>query len=86
MMLKAGGVADINSYNTLIKACAEARDVAIGVHWLSLMLKAVILANTFSYLTMIRACAGARDTARADHSLSMRLKIGFEAQPSLTAK
>ena len=32
MMLQAGGEANTISYNTVIKACAEARDVATAEH------------------------------------------------------
>ena len=57
MMLKAGVVADTISYNTVIKACAEAGDVARAEHWLSMISKAGFNADTISYSTVIQACA-----------------------------
>ena len=56
-MLKVGVDADTISYNTVIKACAEAGDVARAEHWMSVMLKAGVEANTISYSTVIKACA-----------------------------
>ena len=47
-MLKVGVEANTISYNTVIKACAEARDVARAEYWLSTMLKAGVEANTIS--------------------------------------
>ena len=80
MMWKAGVEADIISYNTVMKACAEASDVARAEHWMSTMLKAGVKANTVSYTTVIKACAAARDVARAEHWLSMMLKAKQQQQ------
>jgi len=67
MMLKAGVEADIFSYSTMIKACAEACDAARAEHWLSMTLNGGVEINNISYTTMIKACAEARDLARAEH-------------------
>ena len=54
MMLKAGVVADTVSYNTVNKACAQARDVAKAEHWTCMTLKAGAGADTISYNKVIR--------------------------------
>ena len=59
-MLKAGVVADTISYNTVIEACAEAREVAKAQHWLCMTWKAGVEADAISYITVIEASATAR--------------------------
>ena len=54
MMLKAGVVADTISYNTVIRAFAEARDVARAKHWPCMMWKASVEVDAISYITVIR--------------------------------
>ena len=44
-MLKAGVEADTISYSTVIKACAEARDVARAEHWMSTMLNVLTMVS-----------------------------------------
>ena len=53
------------SYNAVIKACAEAQDVARAEFWLSKMLAAGVEADIISYKAMFKACAGVRDAATA---------------------
>ena len=67
MMMEAGVEANTISYNTVIKACAEAHDLARTEHWVSKMIEAGGEANTISYSTVIMACAEARDVPRAEH-------------------
>ena len=54
------------SHDTVIKACAEARDAARAKHWVPMMMKAGVETNTISY---------------SDQELwmSMMLKAGVEA-------
>ena len=65
--MKAGVEANTISYNSVIKACAEACEVATAEHWISMILKAGVEANTIIYNIVIKACAGARDSAGAKH-------------------
>ena len=66
------------SYNTVITACAAARDETRALRWLSTMLEANVEINTSSYNTVIQACSEARDEARAEHWLSTMLKASVE--------
>ena len=61
MMLKAGVDADTISYITVIRPCAEARDVAKAEPWLCMMLKAGVEVDTVSCITVTKACAKARE-------------------------
>ena len=67
--------ANTTSYNTVIKACAEAHNVARAERFMPMMLKAGVEANTISYNTVIKTCAETRD----EHWMSMMLKAGVEA-------
>ena len=79
MMLKAGVVADTVSYNTLIRACAEACEEAKAKHCLGMMSKAGVEADAISYMTVIDASAAARDVAKAEHWTCMMLNAGVVA-------
>ena len=56
---------NIISYNIVIKACAEALDVASTEHWLSDLMKTDVEPNTISYNIVIKACAEALNVASA---------------------
>ena len=55
MMLKAGVEANTIGHNTVIKECAEARNVTKAEHWICMMLKAGVEANTICHTTVIKA-------------------------------
>ena len=76
-MMKADVVADTISHNTVIKACAEAREVAEAQHWLSEMMNAGVQANPTRYNPVMAACAVARDLARAEHWRSEMTKASW---------
>jgi pentatricopeptide repeat protein len=85
-MKKAGFEADTISYNTVIKACADACEVAKAEHWMSEMRKVGVEATTISYDTVIKACAETRDVAKAEHGLSEMTRLVSKQLPSATAR
>ena len=54
-MLRSGVEANTFTYNTVIKACADVRDMAKVEHWLSKMKKAGVQEDAFLYTTLMRA-------------------------------
>ena len=67
------------SYNDVIKAFAEAGNVATAEYWSCMMWKASVEARAISCSTVIKARLDTGDIAKAEHSLCMVLQAGVEA-------
>ena len=67
------------SYSTVVKAHAEARDVAGAEHRMTMMLKAGVQAKTISYSTAVNAHEEAHDMARAEHRMSKMWQADVQA-------
>ena len=60
----------------MIKAFADACDVAAAEHCMSGMLKAGVEANAMRYNTVMKACADTYEVSRAEHWMFMMLTAG----------
>ena len=76
------GEPNTTSWNTVIKACAEAGDVLKAESWLDSLRQnphATLRANITSYNIMIKAFAEAGDHVRAENMLIVMLEEGVKA-------
>lgn len=63
-MMECGIEADSICYNSVIDACAKAKDVQGAEKWAQMMLDTKVLPTTVTYYSVINACAKCLDGSR----------------------
>ena len=66
------------TFSSVIKACAQAADVAAAEKWFNAMVTAGFIPNAVPFNTVLNACARARDVEKADEWLGKMQLAGIE--------